>query len=125
MRRGDESSKSVYSDATDPYYLPTEREMFKVLNKISGTCTIWDFTLKQFWFNQEDKDEEYMVYCPFGRSHKEWLEQEGLVEFMKKDINKIQLFRIIYFYCGEDLFNHISKANGYASLIHLRLMHYL
>ena len=27
---------SGYSDATDPYYLPTERELFKVLNKILG-----------------------------------------------------------------------------------------
>ena len=30
----DDSSKSVYSDATYPYYLPTEAELFKVLNII-------------------------------------------------------------------------------------------
>ena len=29
----DDSSKSVYSDAIDPYYLLTEAEFFKVLNK--------------------------------------------------------------------------------------------
>ena len=28
----DDSSKSVYLDTTDPYYLPTEAELFKVLN---------------------------------------------------------------------------------------------
>ena len=28
---------SVYSDVTDPYYLPTEKELFKVLNKILGS----------------------------------------------------------------------------------------
>ena len=30
----DNSSKSVYSDPTDPYYLLTEAELFKVLKKI-------------------------------------------------------------------------------------------
>ena len=39
----DDSSKSVYSDATDPCHLPTEAELFKVINKILGTNTIWDF----------------------------------------------------------------------------------
>ena len=41
-----DSSKSVYSDTTDPYYLPTEAELFKVLNKILGISTIWDFALQ-------------------------------------------------------------------------------
>ena len=27
---------NIYSDATDPYYLPTEKELFKVLNKKCG-----------------------------------------------------------------------------------------
>ena len=43
----DESSKSVYSDATDPCYLSTEAELFKVLNKILGTNTIWGIVLTQ------------------------------------------------------------------------------
>ena len=30
----DDSSKSVYSDATDPHYLPTKAKLFKVLKKI-------------------------------------------------------------------------------------------
>ena len=34
-----DSSKSVYSDAPDPYHLPTEAESFKVFNKILGTIT--------------------------------------------------------------------------------------
>ena len=29
---GDDSSKSVYSDVIDPYYLPKEAEFFKVVN---------------------------------------------------------------------------------------------
>ena len=36
----DDSSKSVYPDATDPYYLPAETELFEVWNKILGTKTI-------------------------------------------------------------------------------------
>ena len=42
----DDSSKSVYSNTTDPYYLSTEAELFKVLNKILGINEIWDFALQ-------------------------------------------------------------------------------
>ena len=63
------SRKAVYLDATDPYDLLTEAELFKILNKILGTNTIWDFALQRSWFNQDHKDEEYKVYCPCGRSH--------------------------------------------------------
>ena len=47
----DDSNKSVYSDATDIYYLPTEEELFKVLNKLLEKNTLWDFELQQTWFN--------------------------------------------------------------------------
>ena len=90
--------------------------MFKVLNKILGTCTICDFALQRSWFNRKDNDEEYKVYCPCGRSHKEWLEQEGLVDFIKNDMRTSS---------GEDLFHHVVKANGYGSLVHQGLMNYL
>ena len=36
----DDSSNLVYSDAIDPYYLTTEAELLKILNKILGTNTI-------------------------------------------------------------------------------------
>ena len=88
---------------TVSYYLPTEKELFKV-------STIWDFVLQQSWFKQKHKYKEYTVYCPRGRSHREWLEQEGIVEFMKKDIKMSQLCRISYFYSGEELFYHCEKA---------------
>ena len=55
----DDSSKSVYSDDTDLYYLPTEAELFKVLNNILGTNTIWDFALQRSWFNQDHKYKEF------------------------------------------------------------------
>ena len=71
----DDRSKSVYSDATDPYYLPTKAEFFKVLNKILGTNTIWDFTLQRSWFNQDYETKEIKVFCPCGISHKKWLEE--------------------------------------------------
>ena len=32
---------------------------------------------------------------------------------------------ISYFYSGEDLFNHVSKANDYGCLVYLELMNYL
>ena len=99
--------------------------MFKVLNKILRTCTIWDFALQRSWFNRDHKLEEYNVFCRCGRSHKKWLEEEGLVEFMKKNNKMRQLCRISYFYSGEDLFNHVSKANDYGSMVHLGLTHYL
>ena len=47
----DDNSNSVYSNATDPYHLPTEAEFFKLFNKILGTNTIWDFALQRSWFN--------------------------------------------------------------------------
>ena len=65
------------------------------------------------------------MYCPCGRSHREWLEQEGLVEFIPKDIKMSQLCHISYFYSGEDLFNHVEKASDYENLVHQGLMHYL
>ena len=40
---------------------------------------------------QDHEDEKYQVYCPCGRPHKECLEQEGLVEFMQKDMKMSQL----------------------------------
>ena len=46
-----DSSKSVYSDATGPYNLSTEAELFNVLNNSLGTNTIWDFVLQWSWFN--------------------------------------------------------------------------
>ena len=84
----DDSSKSVYSDATDPFYLPTEVELFKVLNKILGTNTIWDFALQRSWFNQDHESKEVKVFCPCRRSHKKWLEEQGLVDFIQKDMRK-------------------------------------
>ena len=90
----DDNSKSVYSDATDPYYFQTEAKLVKVLNKILGIRTIWDFTLQLSWSKRDHKDEEYKMFCPCGRSHIEWLEQEGFVEFMQKDIKMRQLCRI-------------------------------
>ena len=65
----DDSSKSVFSDATDPYYLPSEAELFKVLNQILGTYTIWDFALQRSWFNQDHESKENKVFCPCGRNH--------------------------------------------------------
>ena len=65
------------------------------------------------------------MYCPCGRSHREWLEQDGLIEFMQKDIKMRQLCHISYFYSGEDLIHHVTKVNDYGSLVHLGLMHYL
>ena len=70
----DHTSMPLHSDPTDLYYLLTEAELFKVLNKILGTSTIWDFALQWSWFNQDHEYKEYKVYCPCGRSYIEWLE---------------------------------------------------
>ena len=56
---------------------------------------------------------------------KKWLEEQGLVDFIKKDIRKRQLCRLSSFSSGEDLFQHVAKVNGYGSLVHLGLVHYL
>ena len=36
-----------------------------------------------------------------------------------------QLYRISYFFSGEDLFNHVEKASDYGSLVYQGLMPYL
>ena len=57
---------------------------------------------------------------------KKRLKEEGFVDFIKKDIKKQrQLCRLSTFSCGEDLFQHVVHENGYGSMLHLRLMHYL
>ena len=63
-----------------------------------------DFALQRSWFNQDHKNEEYKVFCPCGRSHKRWLEEELLVDFMKKDMKMSQLCRMSIFSGSEDLF---------------------
>ena len=62
---------------------------------------------------------------PCGRSNKEWLEEEGLVDFIQKDLKKGQLCRLSTFSSGEDLFQHVLHAKDYGSMVHLGLMHYL
>ena len=62
------------------------------------------------------------MFCPCGRYNKEWLEEEGLLDFIKKDIKKRQLYRLSTFSCGEDLFQHVLHKNGYGSLVYLGLM---
>ena len=64
--------------------------MFKLLYKILGTNTIWDFALQWSWFNQDHKSKEIKVFCPWGRSHKKWLE-ERLVDFIENDVRKSKL----------------------------------
>ena len=66
----DDSNKSVYSNATDPCYLPTEAELFKALNKFLGTNTIQDLALQWSRLNQDHESKEIKVFCPSGRSHK-------------------------------------------------------
>ena len=56
---------------------------------------------------------------------KKWIEDEGLVNFTKKDIKKRQLCRISAFFSGERLFEHVVHENVYGSLVYLGLMHYL
>ena len=53
-----------------PYYLPIEAELCKVLNKILGTNTIWNFALQSSWFNQDHEYKEIKVFWPCGRSQK-------------------------------------------------------
>ena len=65
------------------------------------------------------------MFCPRGRSHKKCLEEEALLDFIKNDIKKRQLCRISTFSSGERLFKHVVHENGYGSMVHLGLMHYL
>ena len=84
-----------------------------------------DFALQSSWFNEDHESKELKVFCPCGRSHIEWLEQEGLVDFIKKEIKKRQLCCLSTFSSGENLFHHVANANGHGSLLHLGLMHCL
>ena len=88
--------------------------MFKVLNTILGTNTIWDFALQRSWFNQGDESKEIKLFCPCERSHKKWVEEEGLVGCC-----------LSTFSSGEDLFQHVVHEKSYGSIVHLGLMYYL
>ena len=44
--------------------------------------TIWDFAIQRSWFNQDYDSKEIKVFCHCGRSHKKWLEEQGLVGFI-------------------------------------------
>ena len=57
----------MLSDATDPYYLPIEAELFKVLNKLLEKNALWDFPLQRTWFNQDNEFKEYYLFCPCGK----------------------------------------------------------
>ena len=65
------------------------------------------------------------MFCPCGRSNKEWLEEEGLVDFIKKNMKKNELCCLSTFSSCEDLFQHIVNAEGYGSILYLGLVHYL
>ena len=65
------------------------------------------------------------MFFSCGRYHKKWLEEKGLVDFLKKDMKLSQLCCISTFPSGEDIFHHVVEANDNGSLVHLRLMHYL
>ena len=81
----DDSSKSVYSNAIDPYNLPTEAELFKVWNKILRNNILWDFALQWSWFYLDDDGfKDISMFCSCGRTYKKWLEEEGLIDFLKK-----------------------------------------
>ena len=67
--------------------------MFKVLNKILGTNTIWDFVLQRSGFNQDHELKDLKLFSPCANSHKKGLEEE-IIDFMKKDMPMSQLCRI-------------------------------
>ena len=48
------------------------------------------------------------MFCPCGRSHKKWIEEQGLVKFMQKDMRKRQLCRLSTFSSGERLFEYVA-----------------
>ena len=60
-----------------------------------------------------------------GRSHKKWLEEQGLVDSIQKDMKKSQLCRLSTFSSGEEFFQHVVHEKCYESIVHLGLMHYL
>ena len=65
------------------------------------------------------------MFCPCGRSHKKWLEEQRLVVFINKNMKKWQLCRLSTFSSGGDLFQHVVHEKGNGSILHLVLMHYL
>ena len=58
------------------------------------------------------------MFCPCGRSHKNWLEEQELVDFIKNDMRKRQLCCVNIFSSGEDLFQHVVHAKGYGSMVY-------
>ena len=93
--------------------------------KIKGTNTIWDFALQRSWFNQYHEHKKIKVFCPCGRSRKDWFEDHGLVDFIQTDMRKRQLCRLSTFSSDEYLFQHVVEGKGYGSMVHLGLMCYL
>ena len=65
------------------------------------------------------------MFFPCGRSHKKLLEEEGQIDFLKKDMKKRQLCRPKTFSSGKDLFVHAMHEKNYGSIVHLGLMYNL
>ena len=84
-----------------------------------GFCTAWS------WDNQDDDQSNEKVFCQCGKSHKKWLEEEGLIGFIKKDTKKRQLCRLSTCFSDEKLFEHVVHEKSYGSLVHLGLIRYL
>ena len=119
----DVESKSTHSDATDPYYLPTEAELFKVLNKLLEKNTLWDLSLQRTWFNQDNEFKEYSVFCPCGKYNDKWLKEEEIYDFVRKDSSEYQCYHSSYS-SAKDLFEHVAEK-AESSLLHLGIMHYM
>ena len=54
-----------------------------------------------------NESKEIEVFCCCGRSHKKLLEEQGLLDFIQKDIKKRQLCRLSTFSSGERLLKHV------------------
>ena len=116
-------SQSQQSDKTDPYYLPTDAELFKVLNRLLEKNTLWDFPLQRTWFHQDNEFKEYTLFCPCSKINNKWLKQEGIHDFVRKKIS-IYCCQPYYFKSGKQLFDHVAQKAKY-DLLHLGIMHYM
>ena len=123
----DSSSESVYfGEEWDNYnevnYI-TDKQLETVLRKIFEENTVWDFSYLKTRFNPDKSI--YPMYCPCGKIHKPWLEEEKILSIIKEDLGDYGLCHKNKFEKRVSFFDHLRQKATSGSIIHYGLMQYL
>ena len=111
-----------WKNRKDEEYI-TDKELEIVLRKFFEENTVWDFSFLKTRFNPEKY--VYPMYCPCGKIHKQWLENEKLLSIVQEDLGDVGLCHKNKFTQRVPFFDHIRQKATSGSIIHYGLMQYL